>query len=229
MEARTFSDKGSQIQIIVETQGMMFSGDNLITALKTREFQILQGNINNPIDPSTPTVMAQIYSKGPLTIFMPPPRGLTNYLIFLVMNTIDLEKTKIGDKKLNGLIEEILNDLSLTEETISSITFTFTTRFAPKNLPIERLTALINRDFIKKLKKIPALKSSNALSLRFGDKFPIDKEGVNIVFEPLVTDPDKLFYLQFIQKFRSKQKFQVLLSDFPKILFDLMNGVDPLG
>lgn len=183
----------------------------------------------NPVNPALQQGPSQLFSKGSLVITMqqgPPPMM---YLVFVLMNVYDLRQEKIGEKNAADLINEVLDRLNLTEETIPSITFTFTTRFPSTNgTPASRLTNLINKKFIEEITKSTNSESMSAFSIRLGDKFPIEKDGTNLVFEPLVTEPEKIFLMQYIRKFKSRNVLVELFDSFPKMLPGLMSGVDPL-
>lgn len=229
MHGRSISAKGSQTQIVIETQGMFFSPDNLMALLKNNEFQIMQGNVSNPLNPGSQPVFSQLFSKGPLMISMQQSPPTTIYLILVIMNVLDLSKEKIGEKSGIDLINEILDGLNLTEETITSITFTFTTRFQPATgSPADLITNLINKDFIDRTKNSIKLDTMKAFSIRLGDRFPIEKEGTNLVFEPLINEPEKIFLMQFIRKLKSREGLTELFKNFPEMLPSIMNGVDPI-
>ena len=94
MNTRILSQKGAQIQIVVETQGVVFTPDNLLSVLKNNEFQIVQGLVSNPLNSTLPAQNTQIYSKDSLMIYLLLTQPL-NTLVFALMNTVDL---KIGGK-----------------------------------------------------------------------------------------------------------------------------------
>ena len=89
MNARVMSNKGAQTQIVVETQGLVFTPDNLMSVLKSDEFQIVQGSVANPLNPAIPPQNTQIYSKDSLMIFLLQTQPL-NSLIFTMMNSFNL-------------------------------------------------------------------------------------------------------------------------------------------
>ena len=64
------------------------------------------------------------------------------------------------------------------------------------------------------------------LSIRLGDVFPIEKEGTNIIFEPFLSNPEKMFWIQFTKKVMNRDSLFELIEEFPIILEDLINGVD---
>ncbi len=226
MDSRILSKKGAQTQIVVETQGLVFTPDNLMNVLKSNDFQIVQGNVSNPLNPTFPPQNTQIYSKDSLMIYLLQTQPL-NSLIFTVMNTFDLKNEKIGGKPSSEIIKNIMDSLSLVDETISAITFNFTTRFQASKKPIDQLTRLIQKNFINKLKETSLLKPLHVLSIRIGDTFPIEKQGFNVVFEPLLPNPEKMFFMQFMKKVGNRDLLFELIDDFPKILEILIKEVDP--
>lgn len=225
MNARVISSKGAQTQIVVETQGLVFTPDNLMSVLKSNEFQIVLGNVANPLNPAIPPQNTQIYSKDSLMIFLLQTQPL-NSLIFTMMNSFNLREEKIGEKSGLEMIKSIMESLSLVDETISAITFNFTTRFGATKKPMEQLTKLLSKEFTSKIKRIPSLSSLKMLSIRLGDVFPIEKEGVNVVFEPFLSNPEKMFFIQFTKKVMNRDSLFELIDGFPKILEELINGVD---
>ncbi len=226
MYSRILSKKGAQTQIVLETQGLVFTPDNLMNVLRSNEFQIVQGNVSNPLNPTFPPQNTQIYSKDSLMIYLLQTTPL-NSLIFTVMNTFDLKNEKIGGKPSSEIIKNIMDSLSLVDETISAITFNFTTRFEASKKPIDQLTRLTQKDFINKLEEIAFLKPLNVLSIRMGDTFPIERQGFNFVFEPLLSNPEKMFFMQFMKKVMNIDMLFELIDEFPKILEILIKGIDP--
>lgn len=225
MDARVLSRKGAQTQIVVETQGLVFTPDNLMSVLKDNEFQIAQGNVPNPLHPDSPPQNTQIYSKDSMMIVLLQNPPLFS-LFFTIINSIDLREEKVGDKSGLEMIRGIMDSLSLVDETISAITFNFTTRFAAANKPMEQLTKILSEEFKNKIKKVPSLSSLKLLSIRLGDVFPIEKEGINIVFEPFLSNTEKMFFLQFTKKVRNRDSLFDLIDKFPEILDELIRGVD---
>ena len=225
MNARVMSNKGAQTQIVVETQGLVFTPDNLMSVLKSNEFQIVQGSVSNPLNPAIPMQNTQIYSKDSLMIFLLQSQPL-NSLIFTMMNSFNLSEEKIGEKSGLDMIKSIMESLSLVDETISAITFNFTTRFVATKKPVEQMTKLLSKEFTSKIKKIPSVSSLKMLSIRLGDVFPIEKEGTNIIFEPFLSNPEKMFFIQFTKKVMNRDSLFELIEGFPEILEDLINGVD---
>jgi hypothetical protein len=226
MIAQVLSGKGAQIQIIIETQGLVFTPDNLINVLKSHEFQIGQGVISNPLIPNNPQINAQIFSKDSLMIYFVQNQPL-NSLIFTILNTVNLKKEQVAGKSSIEMIETIMDNLNLVDETINSITFNFTTRFEASKKPIDLLTRILNRNFIKKFKDIDSIKSVNMLSMRIGDAFPLQKNGFNIVLEPLISNPEKMFFMQFIKRINDRTSLFELTDTFPSLLESIINGVDP--
>jgi hypothetical protein len=227
MNGRVLSTKGSQIQIVLEIQGQIFTPDNLLSVVNSNEFQISQGKISNPLNPASPPQNTQIYSKDSMMIYLLPSRSIFNNLIFTVLNSYDLKNEKIGDKSVSEFIKNIMDELSLVDENISSITFNFTTRFESTKQPEDQLTRLLQKNFMNKLKDATLSKSLKVMSIRIGDSFPIKKEGFNIVFEPLISKPDKVFFMQFTKKIIGRDSLFKLINSFPEILEELINGVDP--
>lgn len=225
MNGRILSAKGAQIQIILETQGLVFTPDNLMNVLKSNEFQIAQGNVSNPLNPAFPMQSAQIYSKGSLMIYLLQAQPL-NILIFTLINSLNPKNEKIGDKPSSDIIINIMDSLSLVDETISAITFNFTTRFDATKKPIGQLTKLLKKNFLDKLKGVPMLNSPNVISMRLGNSFPIEKGGFNVVFEPFASNPEKKFFMQFTKKVMNRDSLFELIDEFPKMLEALINLVD---
>jgi hypothetical protein len=225
MNTRILSQKGAQIQIVVETQGVVFTPDNLLSVLKNNEFQIVQGLVSNPLNSTLPAQNTQIYSKDSLMIYLLLTQPL-NTLVFALMNTVDLKNQKIGGKPSSDMIRDLMDSLNLVDETISAITFNFTTRFIATKKPIDRLSKLIKLDFLRKMKKDPLLRTLNVLSIRLGDIFPIEKQGFNIVIEPLLSNPEKMFFIQFTKKLINRDSLFEVVNEFPRTLENLINGVD---
>ncbi len=225
MNTRILSQKGAQIQIVVETQGVVFTPDNLLSVLKNNEFQIVQGLVSNPLNSTLPAQNTQIYSKDSLMIYLLLTQPL-NTLVFALMNTVDLKNQKIGGKPSSDMIRDLMDSLNLVDETISAITFNFTTRFIATKKPIDRLSKLIKLDFLRKMKKDPLLRTLNVLSIRLGDVFPIEKQGFNIVIEPLLSNPEKMFFIQFTKKLINRDSLFEVVNEFPRTLENLINGVD---
>ncbi|MCW6168948.1 MAG: hypothetical protein LVQ96_04085 [Thermoplasmatales archaeon] len=225
MNTRVLSPKGAQIQIVIETQGLMFTPDNLMNVLKSNEFQIVQGVASNPLNPAFPPQNTQIYSKDSLMIYLLQTQPL-NSLVFTLMNTVDLNSEKIGGKPSSEMIRYLMDSLSLVDETVSAITFNFTTRFTATRKPIDQLTKLIQTDFFKKLKKDPLLQTLNVLSIRLGDVFPLERQGFNLVIEPLLSNPEKMFFIQFTKKLINRDSLFELVDKFPRTLENLIYGVD---
>ena len=225
MNTRILSQKGAQIQIVVETQGVVFTPDNLLSVLKNNEFQIVQGLVSNPLNSTLPAQNTQIYSKDSLMIYLLLTQPL-NTLVFALMNTVDLKNQKIGGKPSSDMIRDLMDSLNLVDETISAITFNFTTRFIATKKPIDRLSKLIKLDFLRKMKKDPLLRTLNVLSIRLGDIFPIEKQGFNIVIEPLLSNPEKMFFIQFTKKLINRDSLFKVVNEFPRTLENLINGVD---
>ncbi len=124
------------------------------------------------------------------------------------------------------MIRDLMGSLNLVDETISAITFNFTTRFTATKKPIDRLSKLIKLDFLRKMKKDPLLITLNVLSIRLGDIFPIEKQGFNIAIEPLLSNPEKMFFIQFMKKLINRDSLFELVNEFPKTLENPISGVD---
>lgn len=227
MNGHVLSTKGSQIQIILEIQSQIFPADNLLSFVNSNEFQIAQEMILNPLNSASPLQNTQMYSKDYIMIYLLPPGSIFNNLIFTLLNSYDLKNEKIGDKSVSEFIKNIMDELSLVDENISSITFNFTTRFESTKQPEDQLTRLLQKNFMNKLKNATLSKSLKVMSIRIGDSFPIKKEGFNIVFEPLISKPDKVFFMQFTKKIIGRDSLFKLINSFPEILEELINGVDP--
>lgn len=142
------------------------------------------------------------------------------------MNSLDLKEEKVGDKSGLEMIRSVMESLSLVDETISAITFNFTTRFVAIDKPMEQLTKILSKGFRSKIEKVPSLSSLKLLSIRLGDVFPIEKEGINIVFEPFLSNPEKMFFLQFTKKVKNRDSLFELMYKFLEILYDIIKGVD---
>ncbi len=226
MIAQVLSGKGAQIQIIIETQGLVFTPDNLINVLKSYEFQIQQGVISNPLLPNNQVMNAQIFSKDSLMIYFVQNQPISS-LIFTILNTVDLRKEQVAGKASIEMIENIMDKLNLVDETINSITFNFTTRFEASRKPVELLTKTLNKNFIKKFKDINLIEHVNMLSVRIGDAFPIQKNGYNIVLEPLISNPEKMFFMQFIKRIVNRTSLFDLVENFSDLLESIIEGVDP--
>ena len=140
------------------------------------------------------------YSRDSMIIYLLPSCPIFNNLIFTLLNSYDLKNEKIGEKSVLEFINDIMGELSLVDENISSITFNFTTRFESTRKPEDQLTKLLQKNFMNKLKDATLSKLLKVMSIRLGDSFSINKEGFNIVFEPLISKPDKVFFYAIYKK-----------------------------
>ncbi|MFI5405340.1 MAG: hypothetical protein ACHQ1D_02375 [Nitrososphaerales archaeon] len=205
---------GSYVQLTFQTKFPTFTPDQFMASLKDKNYSMTQGTANLP---SGQMITTQIFSKQNLSVFISPS---TNQIFFQILNTINPQE--IIEKE----IKNILVYLNIVEEVLLSVMFTFNTSVPSKGDPHSNLTSLLDQKFRKHCKDI-LQNSLGVTSLRLASSFPIEKDGLQLIVEPLGTDPKHRYYLNLTYVTDKMHKFNDFIDKFgERMVLELMDGID---
>jgi|GEM_PF-5094128 len=199
---------GSQVQLVFQTQFLTFTADQFSKALKGNGYLEMRGQIANPQGPQAPPILVQSFSKGDVTVLLPPvqPPSLP-VIVFQILNTVNLERKYEEVKKM-------LLALNIYPEIISDATFRCTTRSKAKASPLVGLTSMVDKTYIDNISKNfdTQLKVG---SIRFVTNFPLKQGGgCQVIIEPLATSVESEYYLEILYKTTKMNQFDKFISEF---------------
>jgi len=199
---------GTQVQLVFQTQFLTFTADLFSKALKEREYLEVRGQMPNPQNPQAP-IPIQTFSKGDITVFLPPTQPPNpNAIIFQVLNTVNLGTI------YNKEVKEILLRINIYPEIVSDAIFNCITKMEAKAKPLDRLTSMVDRTFIERISNNLGTKMKVS-SIRFTTTFPPERVGgFQVVVEPLVSNPEKNYYLNISFKTTRMNEFDKFISEF---------------
>lgn len=204
---------GSQVQLVYQVRFLTFTPDQFTQVLKSKGFGVTLTQMTNP---QGQTIQLPLYSKGNLIVFfvqvpqIPPPPQIQ--IIFQALNTVSLASAVSGGSSPNQDIVDILMGLNVVEDVISQATLTCTTRAQSKINPTKCLTDNIKPELLDKVKKTLG-SNMNVTLLRLGTAFPLQK-GVELVLQPLPSDPTKEFSVTVIYQTSDMREFEDFISEF---------------
>lgn len=138
-------------------------------------------------------------------------------VIFKALNTVSLSSAMSGGVSLSQDIRDILLKLNIDEDAVSLAQFTCITRALTKTDPMIGLTAGIKPEFLQAITEALgfASQSLNVTSLRFGTTCPIrDKNGMELVLQPLLSDPNKSFQVIIVYQTDNMAEFGDFIKNF---------------
>lgn len=200
---------GTQVQLVFRTQFLTFTAELFSKVLKEKEYLEVRGQIPNPTNPQAPPISIQTFSKGDVTVFLPPVQPPNvNAIVFQILNTRNLESLYKKEMK------KILLALNMFPDIVSDASLTCTTRMKAKTKPLDRLTSIVNQDFLDRISKNFGTKLK-AYSVRLATTFPLDREGgFQVIVEPLVSNPEKEYYLNISYRTTKMNDFDKFISIF---------------
>lgn len=204
---------GSQIQLVYQVRFLTFTPDQFTQVLKSKGFGAALTQMTNP---QGQIIQLPLYSKGNLIVFFvqvpqtPPPPQIQ--IIFQALNTVSLASAVSGGSSPNQDIVDILMGLNVVEDVISQATLTCTTRAQSKTDPTKCLTDDIKPELLDKVKKTLG-SDLNVTLLRLGTAFPLQK-GVELILQPLPSDPTKEFSVNVIYQTSDMREFEDFISEF---------------
>ena len=200
---------GTQIQLVFRTQFLTFTAEQFSKALKEKNYLEVRGQIPNPLNPQAPPISIQTFSKGEITVLLPPiPPRTPNQIVFQILNTINLEP------KYKEEVKPILIALSMFPDIVSDATFNCNTRRRTKTKPLDKLTSMVDRDFLDRTSKNFAT-DLRVFSIRLASAFPLEREGgCQVIIEPLTTNPEGEYYLNITYRTTKMNDFEKFISEF---------------
>lgn len=206
-----FKSVGSHVQLVFRTKFPTFTPDQFGKALKERAYSMVQGQVANPQNPQAPPIAVQLYSKGNINVFL---LQQLNQIVFEVLNTVNLQPVYEEIKKL-------LFSLNIVSDAILITILNCSTRAKTKTEPQKNLTSLVNRGFLEGITKNLGEKLG-VFSIRLATTFPLTKEGLQIVLEPLGTSPKNEYYLNITYRTPDMNKLNEFVERFGE---DLINEI----
>lgn len=198
---------GSQVQLVFRTQFLTFTAELFSKVLKEKEYLEVRGQVPNPHNPQAPPISIQTFSKEDVTIFLPPTQPPSPIpIVFQMLNTVNVEPRY---KEVNA----ILLALNIFPDVVSDASFSCTTRTKAKTKPLDRLSSIIDQNFLDRIRKNVSTKLRLA-SVRLVTDFPLEKEGFQVVIEPLATNPEKEYFLSISYRTTKKSEFDKFVSEF---------------
>ncbi|MFQ5821800.1 MAG: hypothetical protein ACE5I5_17575 [Candidatus Heimdallarchaeota archaeon] len=194
---------GSHIQLIFQTKFPTFTPDQFSKALKDKNYIMVQSQISNPQNPQAPPIRVQIFSKENVNVFLVQNK---NQIVFQILNTVNL-------KTIYQEISRILLSLNVLADIILNIGFNFTTKSPAKTEPQKNLTSLVKGSFLKGIAESVGT-NLRVFSIRLATAFPLGKEGLQVILEPLGTSPRDEYYLNIIYQTTKMDEFNVFVGNF---------------
>jgi len=199
---------GSQVQLVFRTQFLTFTADQFSKALKGTGYLEMRSQIANPQGTQAPPILMQSFSKGDVTVFLPPvqPPNLP-IIIFQILNTVNLESKYEEVKKIRLA-------LNIYPEIISNASFKCTTRRKAKTSPLVSLTSMVDTKYIENISKNLNTELKVA-SLRFVTSYPLKQEGgCQVIIEPLATSAENEYYLEISYITTKMNQFDEFIDEF---------------
>ncbi|MCW3984881.1 MAG: hypothetical protein NWE91_00470 [Candidatus Bathyarchaeota archaeon] len=198
---------GSQVQLIFRTQFLTFTADQFSKALKGNGYLVMQSQMANPQGTQAPPIFIQSFSKGDVTVLLPPvqPPNLP-IIVFQILNTVNLEPKYEEVKK-------ILIALNIYPEIISDASFKCTTRRKAKTTPLSSLTSMVDTEYIKNISKNFTTELKVA-SLKFVTSFPLKPGGCQVIIEPLITSAENEYYVEISFMTTKIKQFDKFIGEF---------------
>lgn len=198
-----FSTVGSQVQLTFQTKFQTFTADQFNRALKDKNYLMTQGQINTPQPPQQ--FIAQIFSKENLNVFINPT---TNQIFFQILNTVNPLVL------IENEIKQILISLNVVQEVIFSIIFNCTTTVYTDVEPVKSLTGLLNPDLLNNISNTLNTKLTVA-SIKLSTSYPLEGgEGIQLILEPLATNPKKQYFVTIVHITNDMDKFDSFIRKF---------------
>lgn len=198
-----FKAIGSNIQMVFQTKFPTFTPDQFGKALKDKNYIVVQSQITNPQNPQAPPIPIQIFSKENVNVFLIQNK---NEVVFQVLNTVNLET-------IYQEISRILVSLNVLADIVLSIRFNFQTKSKATTPPQENLTSLVKHEFLEGIKKSLG-KNLQVYTIRLATEFPLGKEGMQVVLEPLAANPKDDYYLNITYQTTDLNDFNGFVLSF---------------
>lgn len=194
---------GSNVQIIYQTKFPTFTPDQLMKALKEKEYTPMQGQAADLKNPDAPPITIPAFSKENVNVLYNPNQ---NQLVVQIINTIDLSRV-LQDLK------PILVSLNITEDVMAKITFNCKTSVWSSNEPLKTLTALVNSNFLKGINGIVGHELKVATFRLITEPQP-DGDNIQIVLEPLASNLKKQYFFNMAYQTMDMRRFNEFISGF---------------
>jgi hypothetical protein len=197
---------GSSIQITYQTKAATFTPDQLMRALKEREYVATLAQATDKRNPNAPPIPIPAFSKENVNIFFYSDQKM---FVVQILNTLDL----------TSLLEDlkpILVKLNMTESVIAVITFTCRTAIlSSKKDPQKNLTGLINSKFLDGINS-QVNQNLKVGSIRFITEMQEGQDqSLELLLEPLDADPKKEHYsFVMVYKTSDMKKFNDFIGKF---------------
>ncbi len=203
----SFGAVGTQIQLMFQTKFPTFTPEQFSPAMTEREFILVRGKVPNPENPQGPLETVQLFSKENVNVYL---GGGLNQVHFQILNMLNLNDVYIDVKK-------ILLDLNVISNVISNIGFLCVTTCLSPTKPQDNLTALMNSSFLADMSRALGVEVVIS-SIRLATTFPLEKNGVQMLIEPLGTSPEDHFYLNIIYQSSNMDIFNVFIEKFGRTM-----------
>jgi len=192
---------GTQIEIVYTTQFVTFTPDQFNKALKDKNYLEVRGTIPS----SKGSIPIQTFSKGDFIVFLAP--GEPPPLVFRIINTLGIE-SKLKE------INEMLVALNIYADIVAVASFTCQTRVSTKGKPLDKLTSLVSKNFISGICKSMDV-DMKVSSIRLNKAYPqSSNEGCGVTIEPLMTNPEKEYFVAIAYVEHDMTKFNKFISQF---------------
>lgn len=198
-----FRAVGSYVQLLFRTKFPTFTPDQFVKALKDRKYSSVQGQVSNPQNPQAPPIAVTLFSKGNINIYLIPN---LNQVVLQILNTVNLQSAYEE-------ISKILFELNIIKDIVSDIVFNCTTKAPTKIEPKKNLTSLVNTDFLQGIAK-EFKEDLGVVSIRLATTFPLERDGLQVILEPLGTSPKSDYYLNIIYRTSDMDKFDAFVRNF---------------
>lgn len=196
---------GSNVTLMFKSKYITFTPSQFNTTFKELNYLQSQGPLVPSNIPNTPPVPTTLYSKENLVVIYNPIEAL---LIFQILNTVDFQP--IYEKE----VIPILIRLNLVENAVSTRTLECATQIRVENNPMDSINSLVEKKFMDGLTSIFGMEPLKAITLRINTAFPFADEGLQILIEPLVSDPTGTFYMHIVFRTLETSKFNNFVSRF---------------
>jgi len=192
---------GSQVKLVFRTKFPTFTPDQFNKALRDKKYTMVPAQIPNPQNPQA-SITVQTFSKENMNIYLAP----NNQIVFQILNTRNLHE-------IYQEVEGILVSLNVYSPAILDIIFNSTTNFEAKVEPQKRLTSLVEARFLQGIEKNFGVKLG-VFSIRLATTFPLAREGIQVILEPMGTSPKNEYYLNITYRTANMEKFNQFVRKF---------------
>lgn len=204
---------GSNVKLMFKSKYMTFTPSQFNVTFKELNYLASQGPQVQSNMPNIPPVTTTLFSKENLVVVYNP---LDATLIFQILNTINFHS--IYEKE----IKPILIRLNLVEQAVSIRSLECTTQIHVEQNPINMINSLVEEKFVQDMTEIVGVDSLKVATIRINTSFPFVDEGLQIIMEPLLTDPEGTIYLHIVFRTQETSKFNEFVNKFGTEMLERM-------